>query len=709
MTLKNLDRFKIKNEVARRLCYTLYEAEDEGDGRTVTLKVLDETRAKDKHAVFNFLNGARVASLLDDPNICKIVHFGSDFGRYFIASEPILYAPFRSLIKPEFALSFDDLIEMFVRIGKTLRYAHLQGAIHGLLNPDTVYINSDGAIKIDDFGFHWYVPQICQRTDKEAMQLAHYISPEFYQLQKFDGRADIYSLGILLYHLIAGASPFKAHSMAALQKRYATEELPPLNLPEKGLPAELETILLRAVSLKEDVRFLNFKDLLESLELLRRGHLQVADAALEPEAAEQLILEKYFEDQPREIDFSSKAGRRFKPKMAAASAAALFIVLILFLIITNRLPLPFTEDDESGIAAEQLLSSLGPPDASSDQPAPVTSSTNIPRNDSLVSAMNDSVAAALTGSFALGQPAPKPDANSNHTTESRPVDSLAAGEKAAAGSGDKPTPEAATSAALPEPKSTDLRESRPPAETAADKMSPVVNTNLAKVVVMVQSQNQPVEAFVFIDNQFKGKTNAQGFFEVPGLEINKNYTVKISKEGHATLTRQFTALEKTPVLNFDITPKEEVYGTLILEALPKADSIFVDGKLYHGQTPLQLTLPWGDHKVRFVNKSLNKSHEQMVSLKVGEVQRIKHNFAEVEFGKIAVSLRNAAQYGFGYVYVDGKLWDGSPNTTPLELTLPVGSHTIEVRRDGFNALPRDIIVTVEKDQTKYVSFTLMKN
>jgi hypothetical protein len=381
------------------------------------------------------------------------------------------------------------------------------------------------------------------------------------------------------------------------------------------------------------------------------------------------------------------------------------------------LPLPFGEDDESGIVAEELLSTIDEQRSHAGRFSEPTLNQEVSlSSDSLVNAMNDSVIAAIAGPMSLGRREDTSTNNSNHVGTSSTEELPAVEEKIAA---DKPKEKPAAepppkvtspkTAPKPEPKKQSPVVSAPVTEPPKAADEPVANARSAKATVMVQSQNLPVEAFVFIDNQFKGKTNPQGFFEIPGLEIDKTYTVKISKEGHATLTRQFTALGKTPVLNFDISARQDIYGTLILEALPKADSILVDGKLYKGQSPLQLTLQSGDHKVRFVNKSLGKSHEQMVSLKVGEVQRVKHNFAQAEFGKIAVSLRNAAQYGFGYVYVDGKLWDGVPNTTPIELRLPAGSHTIEVRREGFNAVPRDIIVEVEKDQTKYVSFTFMKN
>ncbi|MFQ6114320.1 MAG: PEGA domain-containing protein, partial [bacterium] len=230
----------------------------------------------------------------------------------------------------------------------------------------------------------------------------------------------------------------------------------------------------------------------------------------------------------------------------------------------------------------------------------------------------------------------------------------------------------------------------------------------SSAIFHVKSKNKPIDAYVFIDEKFKGKADNQGKLEVKGLKPNRTYTIKISKDGYSTVTQQFTARNKTSVLSFDLKPKLDIFGTVILDALPKADSIYVDGKLYKGKTPLKVTLPGGEHRVRFVNLALNASWEKVVNLKVGQVLRVRHDFNLTETGSVAISLKNAAEYGFGYVYVDGKLWDKKPNTTPLKINLPIGSHTIAVKRDGFDSIPKDIIVAVEKGVTKYVSFTFTK-
>ena len=98
-----------------------------------------------------------------------------------------------------------------------------------------------------------------------------------------------------------------------------------------------------------------------------------------------------------------------------------------------------------------------------------------------------------------------------------------------------------------------------------------------------------------------------------------------------------------------------------------------------------------------------------MDLEAGQIVDIKHDFNNIEFGKVAISLKNAFEFGFGFVYVDGKIWQEKHNTTPLELSLEVGPHKIEVRRDGFVALPSDTTIVVAKDTKEFTSFRLLKN
>jgi len=184
--------------------------------------------------------------------------------------------------------------------------------------------------------------------------------------------------------------------------------------------------------------------------------------------------------------------------------------------------------------------------------------------------------------------------------------------------------------------------------------------------------------------------------------------VRVSKEGYTSATQKLLVAANMPQQAFDLKARTDVFGTIILDAIPRADEIYIDGVLHKGRTPTKVSLKHGQHTIKLVSSQLNATWEQKVDLKIGQILRVKHDFTKADKGIIAVSLKNAAQFGFGYVYVDGRRWEKGHNTTPLELKLTVGSHTIELKRPGFNAIPKDVIIKVEKGQTKYVSFTFTR-
>ena len=731
MAYPNFYKFKITDEIGQRICYTLYDAVDQTTNERVYLKVLHKRYSNNEKNIYQFLGNAQLLHGLDNPDLCKVLQYGSDLGYYYIATEALDWQPFSSLIQEEFSLSLQDMLEIFIRLGRTLRQAHLSGLIHGLLNPNNIYVNPEGSIKIDDLGLSWCVDELLRVSDEQSLYLAQYISPDYYRgADKVDGRVDIYSLGMIMIHLINGRPPFEGSSLAVLQDLHRGGRLPDVDLRLNDLPQELGAVIARAVALRPDQRFLNFKEYTTALQRVKERALKFSYATggtyeeTEVISFEPSVAQHYFEEQPEESATTSpeKAkeparllagmGTILKSRNLLLSALAVIILIALVFVGSDDSPLDFgstTSEVRTNEPTSQITSRFSRPDL-----APPSAKTETTPNQAQTSVQADRdkteppLSAGVARAFEApkggqpDQPVVKPPAK---TPKREPKKSQTTKNKAAATA-------LATKAETSKPDRPRRTQRTPPNRARSAPKKDVASATPSRSVsatFQVRSENKPVEAFVFVDERFRGKTDKNGELRLTDLEPNRTYTVKVSKEGYSTVTRRFKATSGLEVLTFDLNPKLDIFGTLILDAQPKADSILVDGKLYRGATPLKITLPWGEHRVRFVNTRLNKSYEEVVNLKVGQVRRIKHNFVEAEYGKVAIALKNAAEFGFAYVYVDGKLWHGRPNTTPVEIKLPVGSHTIEVRREGFSAIPRDIIVVVQKGQTKYVSFTLTKN
>lgn len=724
MTFQQLYKFKINRKICNKICYTLYDAIDLTDDKRVFLKVLDEKLAQNNQYVVNFMSSAHMLKLFKNPNIYNVYDYGSDRDQHFISAEPVDWEPINSLIKETFSLSFQDLIEIFIRITSTVRYAHLHGMSHGILNPKSIYINSDGNIKIDDFGFSWFTPEIFKDEQRESLYLTQYISPEIYDsIDKTDSRIDIYSIGIILYQFLAGSPPYTGSSVAEIQDKHIEAKLSLLNMPE-DVPPELDAIVTKALQTEPEKRYQNLKQFVEAFKKLNQQFFNVNESSdlINPAEVDfKYELEKtqkhFFEDDiasDNKQNFSSRKTKEpsyrrattFNSKKWAWMGLALILLVSIILVSTNQLPLPFLKTTEPDYEFSEFKSTANPVDQLADilPESPQTESSLLTGQDiEEVVSQPDSMTELLVSNHSKPE---LPEESAAPTKSAQPLVNHVESKKVESQSEPKKGSEAITKRAE--------KVSDRPKVVNAPKPKPAKNTQppaakTAAVTFNVKANNKPIQALVFVNDQFKGKTSASGLLKLDKLQINQSYTVRVSQKGYETVTQQFTATNTSPVLNFDLKPKLDIFGKIILDPQPKADSIFVDGNLYrqNGQ-PLEITLPWGEHQIRFVNASLKKSWQQTVNLKVGQVLRVKHDFAKAEFGKVAISLKNAATFGFGYVYIDGNLWGGTPNTTPLEVKLPVGSHTIEVRREGFNSIPRDIIVVVEKGATKRVAFTFSK-
>lgn len=648
MAYPKLENFRIKKKIASKLCYSAYDAVDKRTGIQVCLKLLFPEFDNDKNTVFDFINGARVAQKLDHPNIYKIYDFGQDEDFHYISSEPIEYPPFSALILDNFSLYLEDLLKIFSNIGETLRFAHLNGMIHGLLNPGSIYINSEEDIKIDDLGFNWFIPKVFEQDLPASRDLAQYIAPEYYKgLEMMDGRGDIYSLGVILFHLIHGRPPFTGESLADIQVQHLRGRLPALNLGKTKLPADIAPLIENSLCRFREKRFQNLNQFLSTLENVKRKYL----IPEEPELSEK----REAESKPAAaVSATVKKIRGSRLLRFALPAFGLLILLAAVIFgITNFIGTPNGDDANDNTINAALSTFPEQSDASEKEPLqPVA-------NGSEEFSVNGAETETSSGNLILPQTetsVPDPEIESVLTSEQTSGNSIISG----------------------------------PTVTAT---------------FFVRSGTLPISANIFLNNQFVGKTAANGKIEIDDLEPGKSYTARVYKEGYTALSKDFKPSETNVSLTFDIKRTPEVYGTLVLDAVPKADSVFVDGKLRRGKTPMRVKLRSGTHSVRLVNSELNKQWAQKVDLKVGQVMRVKPDFTQVETGKIAVSLKNAFEFGFGYVYVDGELWDDKNNTTPLEISLSVGAHKIELKRPGFAVNPKEVKVTIDKNVTKYVSFT----
>lgn len=716
MDLPVFTKFEVKRILAHKANFTLYDARDRRNGTALHLKVLNRTLAQNESSVYSFLNGARIIKHLNHPNICKIADFGNDEkGGYYFASEPIQSEPLTALILDKFSLAQDDLIEIFVTIGSTLRHAHLHGLVHGMLNPNSIYIKPDGAIKIDDFGFSWYIPAILQQNDANSLQLARYIAPDFYQdANNVDGRADIYSLGLMLHEILACGNPIAGNTIASIQSQHMAGNLPPIDLEALGLPQGLQDIIEGCTTVERDLRFQNLREYLNAFEKLTKPGLpQIGVSENEPVLSLKMNsshTEKHFDESwitEYEAELKENAGSFANKKFAFTGLGALLLV-VLVLFVTNYIPLPFIED--KGITEEEFAEIARAKSALAGYPETSVPALDSGESNNTEEPTDKTATAELESSLlANNKPDSPTSGDENGGKEQQEVTQAALTE-----SRQQATirPQTTVSRKPPEKKPKPQKEiTRTPVVSQKAESRPAPATSLqaqartVDVDFIVTADDDPLVANVFINKRFAGKTNAEGGLKIEKLAVDKSYSIRVAQQGYTSLTKEITVDESNSPVSIELKSKKDIFGTILIDAVPRADEIYIDGVRHKGVTPTRVSLKHGAHKIKLVNSQLNATWEQKVDLKISQILRVRHDFTKKEFGQVAISLKNAAQYGFGFVYVDGKKWHEKHNTTPLQLKLTVGAHSIELKRDGFNSIPKDVIVQVEKGQTKHVAFT----
>lgn len=262
----------------------VYLAEDLKLGRKIAIKVLREEFTTNRDRLNRFEQEASAASALNHPNILTIHEVGHADGRHYIATEYIDGITLRRKIASE-QLDMRQVLDIAVQIASALEEAHAAGIIHRDIKPDNIMIRRNGYVKVLDFGLAKLIEDLRDRSplDDEAntrvmvqtdagvvMGTSHYMSPEQARGKPVDARSDIWSLGVVIYEMVAGRTPFEGETSTDVIVAITQKEPPPLARFEPSVPAELDWIVTKALRKDRDERYQTIKELLTDLRRLKQ-------------------------------------------------------------------------------------------------------------------------------------------------------------------------------------------------------------------------------------------------------------------------------------------------------------------------------------------------------------------------------------------------------------------------------------------------------
>ncbi|MGE0104185.1 MAG: protein kinase [Blastocatellales bacterium] len=259
---------------------TAYKAEDTRLNRIVVIKTLLPDQASSDSARRRFEREARLASALDHPNICAIYDIGESDGLYYIVM-PFIEGPTLDVFMNKQPLEILSALSIAIQVADAIATAHSRGIVHRDIKPTNIIVNERGQVKVLDFGLAKMIEseeQEGREPDGEKLMTETgvpfgtmgYGSPEQASGERVDHRTDIFSLGVLLFEMLAGQRPFRGKNRIEILHAVINSEHPPITSIRSDIPQEIEEMLDKALAKNPKDRYSTMEQFRDEMKMLMR-------------------------------------------------------------------------------------------------------------------------------------------------------------------------------------------------------------------------------------------------------------------------------------------------------------------------------------------------------------------------------------------------------------------------------------------------------
>lgn len=247
--VETVGKYELVRQIGAGSMGTVFLARDPFNGREVAIKIASHkegsTERGERRRRKLFFNEVKAASMLRHPNIIATIDAGVEDGRRFIVMEHVEGAStLHDFSKPGHLLPIDRVVKIMQECAMAFDYAHSKGVIHRDIKPRNIMLNEQGRVKIGDFGV-----ALIDRDDIEETQVIgrvgspRYMAPEQLMSDHVNNQADIFSLGVVIYELLTGVSPFADKSVSEIARKILREPHKPLREMREDIPADLARIV----------------------------------------------------------------------------------------------------------------------------------------------------------------------------------------------------------------------------------------------------------------------------------------------------------------------------------------------------------------------------------------------------------------------------------------------------------------------------------
>jgi eukaryotic-like serine/threonine-protein kinase len=441
--LEKIGRYQVLERVGKGGMGVLYRGFDPVLDREVAIKLMHADFSEDTEQMRpRFYREARAAAKLNHRNIVTIFEFAEESNVPYIVMEFLKGTPLGARMNGQPPLTIDDKLNVVAQLCDGLSYAHEQGVVHRDVKPDNVFILEDGSVKLLDFGIAKLTTSTLTRQG-DVLGSASYMSPE--QVggsESVDGRADIFSTGVVLYELLTGRKPFEADSPTAVIVKILKDDPNPIDAAATGLPADVIAAVMKALQKDPANRFQTADAMSRELQNIRK-HLHPSASKPnmdETRFASTQVLRALHDDFER-----ARSGVKPGDPDAEMTRAVL---------ATQPEPASRGWAVPAGIAAVVLVAAIGgyAMFGRSAPPAPVPEASNTPSAADTAKPSESAPAATNTAATVAPTPAPGPAAAAPAEPErgapargSRGASRGSSGARGASSDPDKPALPAATS------------------------------------------------------------------------------------------------------------------------------------------------------------------------------------------------------------------------------------------------------------------------
>lgn len=370
------NRYEILEVIGQGGMSVVYRAKCHRLNRMVAVKVLKDEFSEDAEFKNRFQDESLSVAMMSHPNIVSVYDVSKSDDIEYIVMELIDGITLKEYLQKKGHLTWQETVYFALQIAKALEHAHNRGIIHRDIKPQNIMVLRDGTVKVADFGIAHQVSKQQTYNKGEAIGSVHYISPEQAKGSRIDNRADIYSLGVVMYEMLTGRLPFEGTNPVDIAIQHINSI--PLSPSDyvKDIPEAIENITMKAMSPRLSQRYSSADELIADLEKVRNDpHVKIEfnnASDVERDAKEEATRKLNYNSEIEKIKVKrmGEETRRMEPKeeepeekesflsknggvLFNVAAILLFIGGILYFVIS--ILNPFSTGETSALKAPDLV------------------------------------------------------------------------------------------------------------------------------------------------------------------------------------------------------------------------------------------------------------------------------------------------------------------------------------------------------------------